>query len=606
MPDAKEQKDYIKEIESFINEYEQGNIEVSPGVSYSMRAVNEESYRLYNAQFATGKIEPSGFIRAFMRKAWVIYRTLVMNSDIDLKNMNIRSLNGVKVRLAALIKMAFVSHLSRNMFGEFIDKVMGEMCWFGTSIVKRFDGTVDTVDLRNYITEPNIQNPQERRHLEMCHYSYDKMLSYKKDWGNKWEEVEEVWEKMQKEGESQFKVLEFWTFNNEGRKICVKALDNTITEKEHAETASEWSPYIQLDVFVTPYKKKRNSKRLQKTLGVYEDMFPYEQFDLFRVFGRQQAFGVGELLSDISIVYNTVFNTTIKNVQKASMGVHIHNAVAGVSGMSELLQENIANLLEGGVISLAPGESINNFPWDAKIQDFDMMENKLYELMRQIIGITAQGTGEEVPASTSATQASINQQNANTVYDFVRERMHHGMKKLFNNGYAEDIWDEIDENELTAIVGDPTQLQEMDNFYMDNAMNKWALDVKEVSGVYPSKEEFISNREKIRQELLSQKDMRFPEIKKSIAKGMDTMFEFDLTQEAFDNKGRFDALKALKNDQTSTKNKAKIEDEILLMQGLNPRQFDKSQEELLQEQAVSQAQDTQAQEELAPPSPLTA
>ena len=184
--------------------------------------------------------------------------------------------------------------------------------------------------------------------------------------------------------------------------------------------------------------------------------------------------------------------------------------------------------------------------------------------------------------------------------------MHHGMKKLFNNGYAEDIWDEIDENELTAIVGDPTQLQEMDNFYMDNAMNKWALDVKEVSGVYPSKEEFISNREKIRQELLSQKDMRFPEIKKSIAKGMDTMFEFDLTQEAFDNKGRFDALTALKNDQTSTKSKAKIEDEILLMQGLNPRQFDKSQEELLQEQAVSQAQDTQAQEELAPPSPLTA
>ena len=596
-------KNYTKEIENFISEYSVGTVEVSPGVSYNMVDVNNESYRLYNAQFQSGKVEESGFMRAFMRKAWVVYRTLIQGSDLDMKNLNIRSTNGVKVKLTSMIRMTFISHLSRTFFGEFIDKVMSEMCWFGSSIVKRVDGTVTTVDMRNYITETNIQNPQERRHLEMCYYSYDRMMSYEEKWADNWDAVLKVWDEMQKQGESQFKVLEFWTFNEKGEKVCVKALDNTITKKDTFHDVQDWIPYIQLDVFVTPLKIKRKSKRMAKELGEYELMFPYEQFDLFKVFGRQQGMGVGELLADISIVYNTVFNTTVKNVQKASLGIHVHNAVQGVDGLSELLQENIANLLEGGVISLSPGESLTNLRFDTNIQDFDMLETKLYEMMRQLIGITAQGTGEEQPASTSATQASINQQTANTVYDFVRERMHHGIKRLFNNGYADDIWEEIDENELTAVVGDPVQLEEMDNFYLDNAMNVWALEIKKQTGMYPEIEEFTANREIVKQELQAQGDTRFPAIKKSIAKDMEYLFEFDITDESVDTKGRFDALLAMKNDPLSTKSKAKIENEILNLQGLNPRQYDKSPEELEREAEALMAE-RQGQMPQQAPNPL--
>lgn len=597
-------RNYVKEIEDFITTYENGDIQVSDGVSYSMRDVNEESLRLYNGQFKSGKVEPSGFIRTFMRKAFVVYRTLIQGSDIDLKNMNIRSTNGVKVRFTALMRMAFMSHLERSMFGELMDKILAEMCWFGSSIVKRADGEVDTVDLRNYITETNIQDPQKRRHLEMCYYSYDKMQSHKEDWKDNWSEIENVWEEMQKENESQFKVLEFWTFDDEGKKICVKALDRTITEKNKANNPSDWTPYVQLDTFTTPYKKRRKSKRMREKLGEYELIFPYNQFDLFKVFGRQQAMGVGELLADISIVYNTVFNTTIKNVQKASLGVNVHTAIQGVNGLSELLQENISNLLEGGVISLAPGETLDTMKIDTRLQDFTAMEEKLYEIMRQLIGITAQGTGEEMPASTSATQASINHQVAQTVFDFTRERFHHGMKRLFNDGYDQDIWDEIDENELTAIIGDPTQLEELDKFLIDNAMYKWATSIKEATGMYPTQEEYDMNREQVHQELMAQGDMRFPAIKKKIANDMEYLISFDITQEAFDYKARYEALTRMKNDPNSTKSKAKIEDEILTLQGLNPRQYDLTPEEK-QAKASEAMAAANPEAPIAAPAPLT-
>lgn len=582
-----------KEFLQFIEDNDDLTVEVSPGVSYSMRETNNESYRLYSARFKDGSIEENGFERVFMRKMWVVYRTLIQGSDLDLKNFNVRSLNGVKIRLVALLRMALYSHLSRTFFGEFIDKVMGEMCWFGTSIVKRFDGTVDTVDLRNYVTEPHIKNPQERRHGEMLFYSYDQMLSHKEEWKEHWNEVEAIWKKMQQNGESLFKVCEFWTWKEmkgEIHKVCIKYLDNTITDKGKINNPEDWTPYIELESFITPYKKRRTSKRLIKKLGEYEERFPYEQFDLFDVPGRGQGMGCGELLASPQWVYNELYNNKRKLDLKGLMGINVHTAIQGVNGLSVLSQESVANLETGSIITLAPGETFEQLKVDMKSGDFDLMEEKIYELMRQIIGITAQGTGEEMPAATSATQASINQQVANTVFDYTRERMHHGIKKLFNNGYSEDIINEIDEEDMVAIVGDPTELIEMDKVLLDNAVNKWAIEVKNQTGLYPSEEEYTQVYEQVKTELQAMGDTRFPAIKKALLKDMEWYIDFDMKDESFDYKTRMEALNFIKNDPESTKSKAKVEDELLSTMGMNPRAYDKSPEEKAEEERLRQEQ----------------
>jgi hypothetical protein len=283
-------------IEDFISENEDMSVEVSPGVSYNLRDVINENYRLYNAKFASGNTEESGFNRIFMRKLWVVYRTLIQGSDIDLKHLNVRSLNGAKIRLASMFKMATVSHLSRTFFGEFIDDVLSFMCWHGSAITKRVDGEVENVDLRNYITEANIQKTQDRRHCELVYYSYDEMKSNKEAWKDNWDSVETNWEAMQNEGESQFKVLEFWTWDTIGEdkeihKVCIKYLDNTITEKDNLDNPTDWEAYVELERFKTPYSRKRTSKRQAKRLGEFEELFPYNQFDLFKVPGRALAMG---------------------------------------------------------------------------------------------------------------------------------------------------------------------------------------------------------------------------------------------------------------------------------------------------------------------------
>lgn len=580
-------EDRDNELQHFISKNEDMMVEVSPGISYSLRNIINESYRLLNAQFQNNPEESDGFLNVFTRKMWVVYRTLIQGADIDTKDAKVSSTVVAKQFILDILKMVFHSHMKRTFFGEFIDKVKEEMAWFGTCIVKRYDGTVGTVDLRNYITEPHIKDPQARRHAELWFASYDQLLQYKKEWKN-WDAVEEVWERMQKEGESQFKIIDFWTWDKEGKKVCKRSLDNTINEPQEGHQTTDWMPYITVDTFKTPYKVKSETKREKKMYGESRDMFPYEQFDLFSLPGRMLGLGCGELLAMPEMMYDQLFNVKRKMDLKALYGIIVHTAIQGTNGLTTLSQDNITGIDKGTIITLAPGETLNQLPYDTRASDFAQMEEKIYELMLQLVGITAQGTGQTVAPSTSATQITDNRLVENKVYEHFKERMHHGLTRLMQHGYAQDMVEDLTEMEFINITGDARNLKEIDRVLTDNAMNDWMVKTKEATGMYPSPEEEMMVREQIDMELSSLGEMRFPQIKKEMIKQMSFFIEWNFVDESIDIKQRMDTLNAMRADPASTKSKSKIEDELISLAGLNPTQYEKTEEELAQEEMMRQ------------------
>lgn len=587
-----------KDFQNFLKNNEDMTVEVGGGVSYNLRDVIEESYRLFNAKFESNEQETSGFRRIFYRMIWVIYRTIIMASDVDLKDLNMRSLNGRGIKVLALFKMAVRTHLGRTFFGKYVDKTLSDMVWFGSAISKRVDGKIESVDLRNYTTNATIKNPQERDHAEACYYSWEQMQSYKDDWKENWDAIKALWKKMQDQGEKKFRIYEWWTedvlsddertnASKETHKICIKYLDNEIVDWQQNTKPEDWQTKVELGRFKTPYKRRRQSKRMASKLGEYEETYPYEQADLFDVPGRWLGFGCAELLSGLQEHYNEFANNKRKKDILDLKGIFVHNA--GVTS-NTLTQEYISNLDTHAVISLSNDEQFQRLVIDTKTAEFIANIDKLYEIMRLVMGVTSQGTGEELPAATSATQASLNNQTQQTTYDFVRERMHHFLVGLFQNGYFEDIVNELDEQELNSIIGDPRQLVELDNFFVDNAMNQWALDVKEQTGMYPSEEAYQGAREQLMAELAQMEDMRFPNLKKEMLKNADYFIEFYVTNESFDKRSKVETLIGMKNDPNSTKNKEAIEDAILDILNENPRQYDKTPEQKAQEAEVMRQQ----------------
>lgn len=576
------------EIKKFITEYENGTVKVTPQVSYNLKDVIDESYRLYNAKFETDT-DNAGVRKIFYRMIWVIFRTIVMSSDIDLKDINIRSLNGKGIRTLALVKLAVHSHLLRTFFGKYIDKVMADMVWFGTSITKRFNGRVDSVDLRNIIRPPHIKDIQESGIAELCYYNYDEIQSYKDQWKENWLAVESLWEKMQEVGETRFKIIEYWTwFEQDGKthKGCIKYLDNTLKRPDEGEEAVDWNPYLEVDRFITPYKKKRTSKWLREKLGDEEEMFPYEQIDLFDAPGRWLGFGCAELLSGLQEHYNETFNLKRKKDILDLRGIFIHNYSPT---SNSLRQEFLDNFETGDVVQLAQDESLQRLVIDTKTAEFINNVDKLYEIMRLVMGVTAQGTGEELPGSTSATGVKVNYAAQVTTYDYVRERMHHFVQALFMNGYFEDIMDEISNEDMAAIVGDPKDLATLDKPLIENAVRQKTVErynyIQETKGevtfddVYMLQELEDAEIKVLTEELQKMGDTRWASVKKKLLKGLNYVIEFFVNNETFDKQSKLEMYQAMLANPNYSGSRKAIEDAIFDLMNENPRQFDKTPDE---------------------------
>jgi hypothetical protein len=158
------------------------------------------------------------------------------------------------------------------------------------------------------------------------------------------------------------------------------------------------------------------------------------------------------------------------------------------------------------------------------------------------------------------------------------------------NGYFNDIIDELDKEELVAIVGDPKQLEELDRIMAEAKAEQSAIKRYNTLAQYNNGEvdfEQIATLENLKKaetdymvsEAQKQGDMRWAEIKKAMLKNIDTYIEFYVTNEPFDKRAKLDALLTMKADPYTTKSREAIEDSLLDILNENPRQFDKTPEE---------------------------
>lgn len=573
------------DIKEFITQYEKGTVYVSPGVEYNLKDVLNASYRAFNGKFENGK-DSTGFEKIFYNMGWVIYRTLFYASNIDTKDMNMRSTNGQGIPLIGLVRTAVHSHLNRTGFGRFLEDLRSDVCAFGCGMVKIVDGQLKMVDLRNIIRPAHIENLQDSGLAERQYFTYEQMLAMKKNWSKEaWKEVENVWTELKKQGRYDFTCYEFWTvdeYEKDGKvhKLCKLYLDKSVLMPKDLKDPESWDPNYLLDTYITPYKKKRRTALLRKKYGTYEELYPYKQANLMRVKGRWLPFGVFELISGLQEHYNEKWNLYRKKDILDLKGIFKH--VKGNTGKS-VEQQYIDAMETGAMIDLEQGEDIERLIIDTKTSELIMDIDKLFEIARQIVGVTSQGTGEDMPADTTATLAVINKQTQQTTYDYVIEQLSHFLVELFEDFYLDEILDELTEEEWVAIVGDPVELKELQETFVTNMINEKVTEAMK-RGFYPTQQEVDAMKEGVATELDKMHgDMRFIQLKKSMLKNIDYYLEFFVNNERFDKNVQIKNLLSLMADPNLSGSREKLEQELLDLMGLDGKRYMKSEEERVME-----------------------
>ena len=576
-------------IRNFIDEHGNGTVQVSDDISYNTKDVINESYRLYNGKHKTEK-DGDGLQMIMLNIAWIVYRTLFYGSDIDTKDAQVRSLNGRGTRLLQMLRMAIISHLNRTGFGDFIDDVRSDMAAFGSVLIKIVDGVPKTVDLRNAVIPAHSHDIQKTGLVEHQFWTYDECLKHKKDWSEKnWKIIEETFEKNATSGIFQVKMDEFWTFQEfEGKmhKVCERSLDMSNIDPKIFEDKTMWQPTLVLETFKTPHTKRWATAYLRKKYVEKEELFPYIYFPFIKIKGRGLGVGVFEILSGLNTLYNERWYYSRKKDILDLTSIIVHKVK---DGNRSLEQQNLANLTSGAVVQIGIDEDLQRLIIDTKTGELIASTDKLFEIARQIVGITAQGAGQDMPATTTATVAIANKQTSQNTYDFLIERVSICLKQLFQDFYLEQIVSELTEEEVVAISGSTRELEEMDKWLVENAVNKAIMDEYDKTGVYPAQEEVDFIKQSAYDGLKSLGKNRFPEIKKDILKDIDYYVEFYINNEGFDKAVKIQNLMQILQMNT-TLSREQIEAVIMDAMGENSKQFEKTDEEKKREAEMAMAQ----------------
>lgn len=581
------------EIQKFIKEYWMGTVDVTDDISYDTRTVIETNRRIWHSIFEEPK-DKTGLEKIYYNVGFILWNNLYNDTDIDTKDLKMSSTNGVGLQLLSVLSNGIRWYLKRTTFDSFLNQVRQVQLRDGSALVKLVNGQLKIVDWLNVVRpghQPDIQKVSLAERIPDV--TYEELEAEKDRYeSGAWEKIERLWDKMQEEGISEFVKYEYWTwekFNGKVQKVCKMYLDAGIIEQEEVNNPEDWEPFIHLETFASPTYRKVRIAAEQKLYGKKQQIFPYWKVDMITVEGRGLGFGIMELTKGIGKHINEQLHLWRKRNLLDLRGVFVHKKASNTT--ESLTQDFLNNLETGATVELEQGEELERLAISRMTNEVLSSTDTLFNWARQITGMSARGVGDSIPATMPATNAMIEQQKQQGTNDAVIEQLSIFLVHLFEDTYCDIILENMTEEQWIGIVGNPSDLQELDRFFVTQLVIKKAQLFKNKYGFYPTPTEFDREVKRLMENLETQGDMRFADLTKKLVAKIDYYIEFSVNSERFDRNVQIKWLENRLADPNSTLSKKKIEEKIMeLGTDFNVREFRKTEEEIQEELQRAAAQ----------------
>ena len=578
---------------AFLDENQDMQVTIVPGAYYNIGNVISDVFRAVNSQFLTSTWS-DGMPKEFFDVSKVMAINIKHGTDLDTKNISIEAENQQAIGVVGVLKPIIQNHLKVEDYASLLNSVRDELVDFGHVILKKTSEGTETVDLRNVVRPAHILDVQKGGLIEKHEWTYSDMLQRKSKF-DKWEEVETLWEKMKTQGLSTFQVYEHWLiddFDGQVTKGVIMSLDREIMKPEDGSEPSDWDTTVELSRTKTPYTKPiadiQKKKELEKSgflIDGEEPLYPYEDIRFVTVKGRWLGAGVYEITAPVRRAYNRTLNVKLRYDEIQTKGTFLHTK--GINGKS-LTQEAINALESTGVVDLQNGAQLEQLRIQSLTNEFINSADKFFEFARQLLGLTAQGTGEDLPANMPATTAVINDNRAKTLFDSILETQGIAWRNWFSDFELDDILDNLSAKKWAKIQGSEEDLIEvitpfaikylkMDQRFQN--MVSLGRELKIMEAVQPA-------IDKVQKELVKDNIMNgtaFVAFKKSFLKNAQFFIDFVITNEASDKQAEIVEMQALHDkaliNPASSLSPAKLEEGILNKINQDAKRFKKTKEE---------------------------
>ena len=297
------------QINREINRFKE-DIVIIPGFRFNQPERINTNYRLYFGKYLTGDIETDEDGRVQYKK-W--FRNITRSPcntarkemNFSTRDININSRGTESIDIAWIFQKALQVYMAENDFGTMINEVLEILPTQGSAVWKFIDGVPYTVDLRNFIVEPDANDLNESRYIIEKHiYNPREFEKAAEEFG--WDLPEGILRKARERKEN---IIVYERYGEAPNSMIDDAPDDDDYSMSRIYMATTEAD-----------DKTRDAAKIDTVSGRrYEvikseviDDIPYEEFHLEKIPGRWLGVSIPELIEDPQLRMNEIANLKSK------------------------------------------------------------------------------------------------------------------------------------------------------------------------------------------------------------------------------------------------------------------------------------------------------
>ena|SRR3990167_7132144 len=463
------------QIEKEIRDYLTKEVNLSQDVSFSQAKLVRRIALFESKTYPNGKFDAAGDYKFWFDIISPRVEAEIKNIDFDTKNILVYS-DGKSDQLPdAISNLKLKEYLRTTGQAEEINSTIEEGAGWGNFVEKKVKGGYERIDLRNfYVINQTARTLDESPAIERHELSQsdlrEKIGLYKN--------VEEVIKGCKQnsyaptaETQSEETTTPYYEIYERNGEVCVADL---MIEAGKEPTETDKNEYVLAKVVCAAVKSSGNgTNSVEIKYILYAEKLTKKMSDIYKEYhrgrykGRWFREGLYELLFDIQVRSNQIGNQLSKGLEWASKTIFY--------SPDKLLVQNILTDLKNGDIIKAA--QLAHVP--VRMDGFDQLVadwNRLIQMANDIANSREVVQGITPPSGTPLGTTALLNQNANKLFDFIREKLAIPFSEMFEEWIVPDLISDLKTKEILRLTGDSDmlgRLQEwvVNDWYLNNLFN---------------------------------------------------------------------------------------------------------------------------------------
>lgn len=512
-------EDYAKrallaEVMQEVEKYEQEQFWITDKIAFNMREMIKQFRKNYWGIYDNPKDPVTGQDKLWVPLTQMLVDAVRKGLNFGPKDVRFRSTDVDSVHLTHLIRGFVHRWLSRNYFNHEIDQAVFTAAVDGTQVWKTYveNGQIKTydVDLLNVYIDPTAESIQEAYRFTERILMTKSEVAAMDGWDNTDQFVTE--EDLEKTGDSSAKKQgefgDVYACYGKFNKCLVKAAQGEFIEDDGKEIEA----HIVISGIDTGKTLVHLIEENKETDNLGNIIKPYEELWYVKVPGRWYGKGIAETVLALQEWINTIINLRIKKNTIAQLGL------LKVRRGAKVTQQMLQNLVSKGVIELAnPEKDLDNLRVDEAGQS-SYEDEKVARGWAQDVTAVFDASLGDMPASTSATGAVIQDRQQRSAYQLIAESTEYFVQRWMDRHFLKNIPTMLGSKKNITLFGEFDDIKRV----RENVVATMAMKELEGRTKLPSEQEMMDAMRRAERKLEDQKDIFVNVVEDIITAGLET------------------------------------------------------------------------------------